>query len=230
MSPTSSLDHAGQDATSGAAPSNVTSMGSGGDDRPSENISIDFSRIDDKTSGVQDTGNGGDRPTENISLDFSKIEDMSSDTLGNGNDDGNRPIEDISLSFNRIDDQASDAQGHGSGGDDRPSENISLNFGRIDDKTSDAQVHGSGGADDFVLEPGTAGAEGSSGPLDFSGIGDKGLAEAEESLAFDSASAPQPEGDSATLSAFEAAHADPTGDRIEDIVAAPRPVAEDFIA
>ena len=209
MSPTSSLDRAGQDATSGATPSGGASMGSGGDDRPSENISIDFGRIDDKTSGVQDTGNGGDRPTEEIGFSFTKPPE---------------PTPAVASS------PASGAAGLGSGGDDRPSENISLNFGRIDDKTSDAQVHGSGGADDFVLEPGTAGAEGSSGLLDFSGIDDKGLAEAEESLAFDSASAPQPGGDSATLSAFEAAHADPTGDRIEDIVAAPRPVADDFIA
>ena len=241
MSPTSSLDRAGQDATSGATPSGGASMGSGGDDRPSENISIDFGRIDDKASGVQDgvqdTGNGGDRPTEEIGFSFTKPPEptpavASSPASGAASldNDGDRPSENISLSFNRIDNQASDAQGHGSGGDDRPSENISLSFNRIDDKTSDAQVHGSGGADDFVLEPGTAGAEGSSGLLDFSGIDDKGLAEAEEPLAFDSASAPQPGGDSATLSAFEAAHADPTGDRIEDIVAAPRPVADDFIA
>lgn len=208
MSPTSSLDRAGQDATSGATPSGGASMGSGGDDRPSENISIDFGRIDDKTSGVQDTGNGGDRPTEEIGFSFTKPPE---------------PTPAVASS------PSSGAAGL-DGGDDRPSENISLSFNRIDDKASDAQVHGSGGADDFVLEPGTAGAEGSSGLLDFAGIGDKGLAEAEESLAFDSASAPQPGGDSATLSAFEAAHADPTGDRIEDIVAAPRPVADDFIA
>lgn len=178
MSPTASFERAGQDAisgaaTSGAAPSGGASMGSGGDDRPSENISLNFGRIDDKTGA---------------------------------------------------------AQGQGSGGDDRPSENISLNFGRIDDKTSAAQGQGSSGADDFVLEPGTAGAEGSSGLLDFSNIDDRGLAEAEEPLAFDSASELRPGGDSTALPTFEAAYADPTGDRVEDIVTAPQPVADDFIA
>lgn len=173
MNPTASLDRAGQDATSGAAPSGAGSMGSGGDDRPTENISLDFGRIDDKTSN---------------------------------------------------------AQGQGSGGDDRPSENISLNFGRIDDKTSDAQGHGSGAADDFVLEPGTASAEGSSGLLDFSAIGDDAGAEDEELLAFDPPAVSPPEGDTPALSTFESAYADPTGDRFEDIVTAPRPVADDFIA
>lgn len=202
MSPTASLDRAGQDATSGVRPSGGASMGSGSDDRPTDNISIDFGRIDDKTSGAQGQGSGGDdRPSENISIDFG-----------------------------RIDDKTISAQGQGSGGDDRPSENISLNFGRIDDKTSDAQGQGSSGADDFVLEPGTAGAEGSSGLLDFSNIDDRGLAEAEESLAVDSASELPSGGDSATVSTFEAAYADPTGDRIEDIVTAPRPLADDFIA
>ncbi len=207
MSPTASRERAGQDAafgaaTSGAAPSGGASMGSGGDDRPTENISIDFGRIDDKTSGAQGQSSGGDdRPSENISIDFG-----------------------------RIDDKTSGAQGQSSGGDDRPTENISLNFGRIDDKTSDAQGQGSGDSDDFVLEPGTAGAEGSSGLLDFSNIDDRGLAEAEEFLVFDSASEPRSGGDSTALSTCEAAYADPTGDRIEDIVTAPRPVADDFIA
>ncbi|GLK73219.1 hypothetical protein KHC23_04170 [Ancylobacter dichloromethanicus] len=176
MSPTSSLDRAGQDATSGAAPSDGASMGSGGDDRPSENISIDFSRIDDKSSGVQDTGNGtdgGDRPTEEIGFSFTKPPEP---------------------------------------------------------KPAMASSPESGGADDFVLHPGAAGGEESSGLLDFSGIGDDARGEGEDFLTFDAPAGAPPEGDSATLSAFEAAHADPTGDRIEDVVAAPRPVADDFIA
>ena len=199
MSPTASLDLASQDATSGAAPSHVSSLGSGGDDRPSENISLDFGRIDDKTSGVQGTSSGDDRPSENISLNFGRIDDKTSNVQDSGTDGGDRPTEGIGLSFT---------------------------------KPEPAMVSSpeSGRADDFVLHPGAAGEDEASGLLDFSGISDDALAEGEESLAFDSAPAPQPGGDGATLSAFEAAHADPTGDRIEDIVTAPRPVDDDFIA
>ena len=201
MSPTDRLALAGQDAASGAAPSSVT-MGSGGDDRPSENISISFGRIDDTSSDTQGNGSGDDRPSENISIDFS-----------------------------RIDDKTSDMQATGSGGDDRPTEEIGFNFSEPHEpKPRVASSPASGGADDFVLEPGTAGAEETSGLLDFSGIGDDARAEGEEFLTFDAPAVAPPEDNSATLSVFEAAHADPNGDRIEDIVAAPRPVADDFIA
>lgn len=176
MIPTAGLVLADQDATSGVAPSSATSTGSGGDDRPSENISIDFSRIDDKSSGVQDTGNGtdgGDRPTEEIGFSFTKPPEP---------------------------------------------------------KPAMASSPESGGADDFMLQSDAAGEDALSGLLDFSGVGDDARGEGEEFLTFDAPAGAPPEGDSAALSAFEAAHADPTGDRIEDIVAAPRPVADDFIA
>ncbi|MDQ0347622.1 hypothetical protein [Ancylobacter vacuolatus] len=201
MSPTDRLDVAGQDAASGAAPSSVTSMGSGGDDRPSENISLNFGRIDDKPSDTQGNGSGDDRPSENISLNFGRIDDKSSGAAGVDND-GNRPSEELSLSFTKL----------------------------AESKSAVASSPASGGADDFVLEPGAAGAEESSGLLDFSGIGGDARAEGEEFFTFDAPAVPPPEGDSNALSAFEAAHADPTGDRIEDIVAAPRPAADDFIA
>ncbi|SCW56202.1 hypothetical protein [Ancylobacter rudongensis] len=238
MSTTASLDLAGQDATSGAAPSSVTSMGSGVDDRPTENISIDFGKIEGTSSDTLGSGTD-DRPTENISLDFSKIEDMSSDTLGSGNDDGSRPIEDISISFNKLPERwssdASSSEGGGTAGLDddgnRPIEDISISFNKLPEWwSSDASSPEGGGADDFVLQSDAAGEDASSGLLDFSGVGDDARAEGEEFLTFDAPAGAPPEGDSATLSAFEAAHADPTGDRIEDVVAAPRPVADDFIA
>ncbi|WP_371344791.1 hypothetical protein [Ancylobacter sp. IITR112] len=202
MSPTVSLDLASQDATSGAAPSHVSSMGSGGDDRPSENICLDFGRIDDKTSNVQGKSSGDDRPSENISLNFGRIDDKTSHVQDTGTDGGDRPTEGIGFSFAK------------------PPE----------PKPAMASSPESGGADDFVFHPGAADEGELSGLLDFSGIGDDAGAEDEEFLAFSGAAAPQTEGGGATLPAFEAAYADPNGDRIEDIVTAPRPVEDDFIA
>ena len=228
MSPTASLERAGQDAASGAAPSGGASMGSGGDDRPTENISIDFGKIEGTSSGTLGSG-GDDRPTENISIDFGKIEGTSGGTLGSGGDD--RPTENISIDFGKIEGTSSDMLGNGNDGGNRPIDDISISFNKLPEWQSSATSSPEGGgADDFVLQSDAVGKDASSGLLDFSGVGDGARAEDEEFLTFDASAVAPPEGDSATLSAFEAAHADPTGDRIEDIVIAPRPVADDFIA
>ncbi|WP_018389253.1 hypothetical protein [Ancylobacter sp. FA202] len=56
-----------------AAPSSVARAGTGsGDDRPSEEISLSFGRIDDPATSAAGTGSGDDRPGEELSLSFTK--------------------------------------------------------------------------------------------------------------------------------------------------------------